>query len=142
MKSSGFTIIEILVVMAIIAVIASFGMILSQDFFRSYTFRSETSALVSVLSKARTQAISNINQQPHGVRVEPGQYIIFQGSTFDPSDPNNFAVKTQPAVTNNGPATIIFSQVSGDVATPTTIILTGDGHTAAVKVNSAGRIDW
>jgi prepilin-type N-terminal cleavage/methylation domain-containing protein len=146
MRNSGFTLIEILMVIGIIAVIASFGMLMSMDFYRGFAFRSEQNTLVSVLTKARNKAMANINEKPHGVRVEQGKYIIFEGAAYDPLNPNNIEIKAAPNVSNNGPVTVVFEQLSGDVpsayASEVQIILTSEGRSSVVSLNSLGRINW
>src|SRR3989344_3331593 len=78
--SRGFTLVEILIVVAILVVIFSFGLFISFDFYKSYSFHSEKSTIVSILQKARNQSLNNINESRHGVHfsASPLQYIIFE----------------------------------------------------------------
>src|SRR5438105_2008049 len=77
-NTAGFTLIEIIIAIAILAIILTLGLFISFDFYKSYAFRSEKNIIVSVLQKARGQALNNINQARHGVSFQSGQYIIFE----------------------------------------------------------------
>src|SRR5438876_578690 len=66
----GFTLIEVMIVMAIFALLASLGLIIGMDFYRSYSFNSERNVALAVLRKARTEAMVNVDQAAHGVRIE------------------------------------------------------------------------
>src|SRR5439155_93802 len=79
-SENGFTLIEIMIAVGILAIIATLGLFVSFDFYKGYAFRSEKSIVVSTLQKARDESLSNINQTRHGVHfgASPLQYIIFE----------------------------------------------------------------
>ena len=85
-NGNGFTLIEILITIGIFAVIATIGLIISLDFYRSYAFRSEESTIVSILQKARSQSMDNIDQVRHGVhfQADPLKYILFECASGTP----------------------------------------------------------
>ena len=66
-RNQGFTLIEILVVIAIMSVILSFGLVVDLNIFKGDSFRAEQSTIVSVLSRARSRAIANLFYDDHGV---------------------------------------------------------------------------
>ena len=51
--SKGFTLVEILIAIALLIVILSLGLFISFDFYKNYAFRSEKNIIVSILQKAR-----------------------------------------------------------------------------------------
>jgi prepilin-type N-terminal cleavage/methylation domain-containing protein len=79
----GFTLIEVLVVVAILGVILSFGMAVDLNVFKGDTFRAEQSTIVSVLSRARSRAMANVFDSNHGVCYDAGgdNYVIFKGGS-------------------------------------------------------------
>src|SRR3989344_6188897 len=86
-QNNGFTLIEIIISMAILATIAGLGLFMSFDFYKSYAFRGEKNTLVSVLQKARDQSLHNINQTRHGARVSTQpllQYTLFECHASNP----------------------------------------------------------
>lgn len=151
-QNNGFTLIEILVVMAILTVIISFGLLISFDTYKSYSFSAEKSNLVTILQKARNQSQDNINQTRHGVHFEvnPLTYTLFEGSDYATSTkrieiPVSYAVSiTAPAL----PFDVIFDQLSGSCVTtncttkPLNITLSSNGKFHTISVNSEGKIDW
>lgn len=140
---SGFTIIEILISVAIMAIIFSLGLIFGVDFFRNYIISSERDMLVSILSKARSQAANNISQSAHGVYITSSDYIIFQGNSYSGRDQNyDQKIPASSAISKSGPSEIVFSQLSAESNASGTIILSNSQKTLAISVNNEGKIDW
>lgn len=150
-SARGFSLIEILVVLAILGFVGAFTVILSIDSYRAQTFRSERDIIVSTLHKARSQAINNIclgatctGGLPHGVHVESGSYTIFQGATYNASDPLNYTVEgSLGVVISPTPTDIVFAQLSGEVASTSHMTLTDQyGKTSTIDVEASGRVFW
>jgi len=152
-RSRGFTLIEVVIVMAIVAILGGLALILNMDNYRGYIFSGERNTIVNVLQKARSQAINNIclgsgctDGKPHGAHFEPGKYIIFQGTAYDPLSTLNEIIKADSSDIQINPsaADVVFSQLSGEVSVaPWTITISDSaGHNNTVSVNSEGRISW
>jgi prepilin-type N-terminal cleavage/methylation domain-containing protein len=147
---SGFTLIEVLVVLGILTILSTLGYLVTIDFYKSYAFNSERDTLVSILQKARTQSLSNINQSPHGVYMDGLNYLIFQGSSyvsrvpsFDRSIPVFPGISIVPqAPLPPLPLQVVFTQLSGDPDTAGNIVLTDGKRTATIFLNSGGQINW
>lgn len=65
--SKGFTLIEVVIVMAIVGFLAVFGIIVGLDSYSRYNFHSEVDDAVAMLQRARSEAINNIGGVAHGV---------------------------------------------------------------------------
>jgi len=152
-SQSGFTLIEILVVLTIFVLIAGFALFVSMESYRGSSFRSERDTAVNVLQKARSQAMSNIclgsctDGKQHGVHFTATQYIIFQGATYNSGDATNQAVPVNNAVTitdtsGNPPTDIIFSQLDAATTAATVRIKDNSGHSSDISVNTEGQITW
>ncbi len=122
----GFTLIEILVVMGMLAIVGGFGLIVSMDSFRNYSFKDERDVIVSALQKARSQSINNMcfgsncsDGKPHGVKILPGQYVIFQGPDYiDRDSAVDTVIKSVYAPTVvTGFSEVVFSPLSGNAST-------------------------
>ena len=107
---------EIIIVLALVGIIASFGLFVSMDFYRSYVFRSERSVIISTLEKARIQSMTNINQAPHGVHYDGvnKDYVLFEGPTFNQGAATNMIIEGNNSVSVAGFSDVVFEQLSGD----------------------------
>ncbi len=145
--------IEILVVIALFAIILGLGLFVGFDFYKNYSFRSEESIIVSVLQKARNQSLNNINQARHGVHFKLGKYIIFQCPALTPqctsytAGPEDNPINSSYGVTFNPlPPDIVFDQLNGDCVgcqSSDIVITASDGvKSYNISINSEGGISW
>lgn len=161
--NQGFTLIEILVVLALFVFIAGFALFVSMDSYRGFSFRSERDTIISVLQKARNQAISNIclgacstnDGKKHGVRFDPAnkQYIIFQTTTdyttgHDVSVDQAISMNNTVSFTTSPPLPppplpfdIIFNQLDGTSAGRSFTVSDGSHPPSQISINSEGQID-
>ena len=88
-----------------------------------------------------------VDGRPHGVRVQTGSYIIFQGASYAARDTavdeiipaQNGAARIAPASLTD----VVFAQLSGSAAPMGTIaLLDGVGHVSTTTINSEGQITW
>jgi prepilin-type N-terminal cleavage/methylation domain-containing protein len=153
-RSHGFTLIETIVVMSMLAMVGAFTMVVSMDSYKGYGFRNERDTLVMSLLRARSQAISNMclgasgtctDGKPHGVHLASDAFIIFQGTTYALRDiaVDESIPRQAMNVTVGGTLTdVIFSQLSGQVATPGDISMSDPTHASTVSINGEGRVSW
>jgi prepilin-type N-terminal cleavage/methylation domain-containing protein len=152
----GFTLVEILITIGLLVMIASLGLFISFDFYKGYSFRSERSTIVSVLQKARSQSMDNINEKRHGVHFQgnPLKYVIFEcegctsysgsNSMDNPVDAAYSISVTNPSL----PFDVVFDQLTGDCVSsncstnPLSINISDSGKQYTISVNNQGRIDW
>lgn len=144
----GFTLFEVLIVMFMVAVIASATLIFSYTFYQRQLLTAEKSSLILLLQSARANAMQNVGEQDHGVAIDPQGYkgyVVFRGHSFDDSDEtlriyvprgNNFSFSS------NSPETIVYKQLSGDSNVNTKFELISDqsGASTTVTINYEGAI--
>lgn len=145
----GFTMIEILVAIGILAIIFAIGLLMNMDLYRGYSRRSERDTLVSVLERARSRAMANVNQHAWGACFDRANhnYIIFNGASYSgiPSDTlsGNPSVAITPATTKLecGNGGIVFDQLTGDTSA-VAITMTQGAITSNISTNAEGLIIW
>lgn len=145
----GFTLIEITIVLALVGVIAAFGVAMSYSSLSQTTVTQERDLFVTLLLRGtRAAAIANMEEAPHGVYIDDAnnRYILFTGTAYSSSDPDNRSVPYTDdviTVTNNGGNTIVFDQLSGKVITGAGTISIGNGNaTQEIIIRESGQIDW
>lgn len=140
-SSSGFTLIEIIVVIAIFSALVTLGLFMSMDTLRGTLHRSERDIVVSMLEKARSRALANIYQTPWGVCANAPDYIIFRGTSCTTLLSTNETIPASAANPAIFSAPIVFSQLSA-TTTGGTVTIVQDGRTSTIIVNHEGAIDW
>ncbi len=149
--NKGISLIEIMVVIGLFAIIASFSVFIGIDDYRRTVSKNDVEVVMRMLSKARSQAINNVclgnpctEGRPHGFHIEKDSYTIFQGNTYNPSDPLNEVVGAEGGIVNiSGISDVVFSQLSGDVSSSGSIILNDqNGRIYRIDINSEGRISF
>ena len=138
---SGFTLLEILVVISLITVIAGFSIIFGIDAYHGHIYHAEKGIAMDLLKKARGQAISNMHQISHGIRFENTEYILFRGNVYVAGDPTNESIPKNAAITISGPQEIVFSQLSGDASPAGTLTVSDGVRSQTISINSEGRIN-
>ncbi|HWA32368.1 MAG TPA: prepilin-type N-terminal cleavage/methylation domain-containing protein [Candidatus Paceibacterota bacterium] len=154
---AGFTLIEMVIVISLIAVIGGFGLFFGIDSLRGYSFHSDRDTLVSTLQHARAEAMANICRgtdcadggKPQGVYIDTSarKFIVFQGTTYDPHDDNNAPVdySQNTILPDDGSLrTIVFDQLSGNVDAPGYITINDatNVHSSKVEISDQGQILW
>lgn len=142
----GFTLIEIMIAIGILALIASLGLAMDLSFLKSDILQAEQSIIVSGLEKTRSRSMNNMFASPHGFCYVSPNYVIFYGrltclplSATDELIGSNITISDNPSSTF--PAVIVFSQLAG-TTTSATIHITDGLKSKDININYEGRIDW
>jgi len=145
----GFTLIEIMVSIAILSLMVALGLFMSFEAYRGATRRSERETIVSMLERARSRAMANIEESSWSVCYVDPDYVIAKGATCDDLNARD-RVEANPAVVAdsqfNDPLkfpTVIFAQLTGNVVVaPQTITVVQNGKSEEIRINYEGRINW
>lgn len=138
----GFTLIEILVVMSIVAILLVAGFFVSFDSYNRESISAEHTALVSTLEKARSRAMNNINQSRHGVHIEDDSYVVFREFPYNPIESTNEEIPRNSNIIISGLDEVIFEQLSGETNDDGTITLTEGPRTKNIEISENGLINW
>ena len=141
-NQKGVTFVELLIVIALIAIIgASTTPVLSNFLARNY-LRNKTNELVASLRTAQINTIAGKEGSKWGVNTSSSNIIMFKGNSFAARDTNfdqSFSVPATITITTDE---IVFDRLTGDpdaVATLTVTSNAGDSNT--VTVNEVGTVN-
>lgn len=141
-SSFGFTLLEVLVTMAIVGTIFAVGSFLDLNIYSRELLASEQTDLISILQKARNRSMNNLYSSSHGVHITEDSFIIFRGSSYLADVPTNEIITRNDNIIITGINDIVFSQFSGN-ANPTGDILLQDNlQTKTINIKANGLIDW
>lgn len=152
--TSGFTLIEVIISIGIIAIVATFTLSENIESYGRYSFRDERDTFVLSLQKVRSRSLNSVcvgltcsSGVPHGIHVEMNTYTIFQGTAYDSTDPTNEVMNFSPAIHTSGATDITFEPLSGNATTlpagQSDILLVHDSvHTSTIHIGSEGYISW
>ena len=138
----GLSLIEIILAMALIAIIFAIGLPVSLNFYRSYSFQAEVNTVISLLEQARSLAMTNHNESAWGLYIDSDRFTVFRGldyaGRYAPAD-RFFDRAGGIAIAGNNE--MIFNQLSGRT-NAANIIISGSGRTANININSEGAINY
>lgn len=151
--SRGFTLIEILVVIAIFTMLGGMALVVSMESYRGYAFRNERDMIVALLQKARSESMSNVclgtsctGGRPHGVYLQTGSVVIFQGPNYasrDSAVDETITSRYAAASTTPGSFTeVVFTQLSATTTATSTTLRDDAGHVSVISIHSEGGITW
>lgn len=146
----GFTLIEVIVVIAILTTLIASTLFFNINSFRGDALRAEAKQLQIILQTARADAMNNINQKPHGVAIHPDGYdgyVLFTGNSYAHREASTsvFIPETYHVTFDiSSPQEIVFSQLSGDANYQGNIVLTDTERHAltSITINHEGALSY
>lgn len=122
MRKTGFTFIEIVVVVGILALLLLTSLIAFRPFEREKNLEGAVQELISVLEEAQSSTLASENESSWGVSFDvsavPHTYTLFQGSSFETRDPSFDKMHALPAsiefsTLNLVNSEIVFAKLTG-----------------------------
>jgi prepilin-type N-terminal cleavage/methylation domain-containing protein len=143
---SGYTIIELLVVLAIVSIATAFVMSGFRNYARYQEYNQSVSTVRAVLQDSHLKARSSEGGQAHGVKVLSGSLVVFPGTTYSAGNSANktttFTNVTLSPVLSGGATSVTFVNLTGLPSATGTIQIVGVGHaaTTTIEITAAGGI--
>ena len=146
-SSQGFTLIELLISIAIMIIIFSIGLYYFYNAKSGSNLSMETDSIISILEKAKSNAIAGKGGQNYGVNFGANNYTYFGGNSFILNNPGNevYSVSDGLSLSNTmsgSGGSVIFSRLTGVPQTTGTITVTelSTSRTQNVIVGNLGEI--
>jgi Tfp pilus assembly protein FimT len=141
-QNRGLTLIEILVVIGILIGLFAIGSLFDTSSLSRQTVSSEQAMLVSILQKARSRAMNNVDHVKHGVHIDPSsdQFVIFEGSSYVGA-PTDEEIPRNTSIVPSGATDAVFDQLSGNSA-DASITLTQGPQAKTIDIKANGLISW
>ena len=146
MRKKAFTIIELILVFAVIGLLGTLTVPMYQSFQITTTRQTFTSELIANLHRAKLKALSAENDDSWSLAINVNKKItIFKGVDFQNREQSyDEATDIPTGVTIESQfSQIIFSKVSGLPNTNGTITLTDStGQSQIITINPQGTVDY
>ncbi len=144
----AFTLIEILIVIGILSVLGAMTLFIDLGSYRGDAFRAERDTVVTLMQKARADALNNIDEAPHGLALfpadHPKSYVLFDGTTYaaDPASHDVVDASYDVGLAPGTPSEVVFEQLSGDANYSGAVTLVDPNRTLSfdIDINQEGMI--
>ena len=141
-RNKGFTVIEVLISMGILAILVGITTPFLLHFYRRYQLDSERSTMIALMRQARSLSMDGESSADHGVHIASSQFTLFTGSSYalrDAAKDQTFGRTDVVAIT--GSSSIVFRYLTGKTSS-LSFTLDDGTKTGRIYVNTEGRIDW
>lgn len=145
--SRGITMLELVVVIAIIIVLASLIITSFSAFRNSKILDTGTENVLSILAKARGNTLSSKNDYQYGVHLETSQVVLFRGGVYSSSDSSNevapldSALEISSITLTGGGSDVIFDRLTGKTSMDGTVVVrvkSDNTKTKTITINATG----
>lgn len=142
-KQAGFTLLELMLVVAMMGLIAVFSITLGSGFLWRSDLSSAVSTTVASLRHAQALARAQAGDMDWGVHIGNNQLIVFQGNNFVSRDITKDEEYDLNSVTILVPINVIYHKFSGEpYSSSSEISLTTNKETTIINVNAEGTVSY
>ncbi len=138
MTQSGYTFIELLLVIGLVAILAASATPFFSNFLLRNNYETTADALVSTLRKAQSYSLQNKNNAVWGACLSSGKIRLYRGTCASPTFSEDFSVPS--TITITGFTDTAFSRPRGEPSGSLAISVTSAIGAKTVTVSAAGMI--
>jgi Tfp pilus assembly protein FimT len=146
----GFTLLEIVIVIAVIIILFLIIFSAFSGFNRNYALDTAAGQVASVLDEARSLTLASKGNTAYGVHFESSQVVLFKGTVYSTSDPNNSVHTLSSLVTisditlSGGGSDAVFERLTGKLnksGTVTISLASDPSMTRTITLQATGIIE-
>ncbi len=131
---SGFSVLEILVSIAILGLLTGISLVSFANFSRRDAVLASASAIGQALRDARARTLASVGGSQYGVKVDGDRFTFFQGATFSSSTPTNNTFMYPSGIrATTSLSTLVFERVTGNASASGTISVYQSSASNVVK---------
>jgi prepilin-type N-terminal cleavage/methylation domain-containing protein len=136
----GYTLIEIIVVIAIIGILSGVTYLSYRSTLQRQQLEQEASKVVAVFEEARSLSIAGKQGSVYGVHAESSKIVRFQGQSYAIGKASNVDQVLSPYVTistitlTGGTSDVVFSRMGGTTTASGTLTLALVASTTQTKI--------
>lgn len=140
-NKAGVTIIELLIVLAIVIVLGATTMPMGSSFLERNSLKNKTNELLTSLKVAQINSISGKENSKWGVTVVSNNIILFKGDSYATRDSEFDRIYTIPTSVSVTPFEVVFERNTGNPSNTQLITITNSFDTKTLTVNEVGNVD-
>lgn len=141
-KTKGFTLIEMLLVVALLVSISALTIPIGLSFFRAQILSEASNGIISALRESYSRAVAVKTDSSYGVRVTNDSYVLFRGDSYNERIPEYDETFHLPGgLIVSGLDEIVFAPVSGTPSSYGVTSLSLFGVVRTVSVNEKGLVE-
>ncbi|MDZ7611754.1 MAG: type II secretion system protein [Candidatus Moranbacteria bacterium] len=143
-KVNGYTLLEILLSVAVISIIAGLSLPVFQSFQNRNDLSVASEVMVNTVRRAEIFSRAGKEDSQWGVRVEGENIVLFKGNDFSGRNQafdEDFSISSTLNV--SGQTEFIFNKFSGEPQSPGSIVFMGlNGRSETVSINEKGVVNY
>jgi len=138
----GFTLIEVLLSLGVIAILAGLSIPVAVNFQRSGQLAETALSVRQAYARAQVLSRNQINDTSWGVYADTTGVTIFQGTSYATRNPDYDEITPISGVTVTGVTELTFAQLSGTPSTTGSTTLTNSiGDQILISINEFGVVE-
>lgn len=142
-NEKGFTLIEAILVIAILIILGSVGIPVFGTFLERNNLKVAESTIVGALRSAQISAMNNLGDSDWGVWASAGQVVVYKGESYASRDTAfDIVHSTSTSVLYSGINEINFAKTSGLPNTTGDFVLSTTNGVDNISINEKGKIDY
>lgn len=140
-KKKGFSLVELILVMALGITIAALTIPFGIRFFQVQSLEEQTQMLRGTLRRAEQQSVAQKNDNAFGVKILAGSYVVFQGASYAARTVSEDETIVFPSsITPSGVSEVVFAKRTGIPGTTGVITLAAGSDIKTITINAKGLI--